>query len=102
MSKQRALEAAQKRAVKNAARINGCPLHDFDWRGAIKAEKNRRLAMQEETGIILNVRTPIYCRCKNCGGKISVLYAAAYMDGVNAALGKKEKREPEGGAKNGD
>ena len=102
MSKQRALEAAQKRAVKNAARINGCPLHDFDWRGAIKAEKNRRLAMQEETGIILNVRTPIYCRCKNCGGKNLGFFLGAFMGGGKAGPGEKKKKGTEGGGQKSD
>lgn len=96
----RRLEKMRKEARKNEARINGCPVHDFDWRGAIKAEKDRRLASQEKTGVIVNIRTPCVCRCKNCGGKMPIEYAAAYMDGVNAVLRQKEKTE--GSVKNGD
>lgn len=96
------LEKMQKEVRRNEAKINGCAIHEFDWRGALKAERDRRLTRQQETGVIVNVRMPCVCRCKNCGGKMPVEYAAAYMDGVNAALGKKEKRQPKGGAKNGD
>lgn len=90
--------AAHERIRRNQARLKSCAIHDFDWRGAIKAERARRAAMQKKTGVIVNIRPPCFCRCKNCGGKMLVEYAAAYMDGVNAAQAQKEP----GRAKNGN
>lgn len=72
------MKSYQEKAFRNAARIKSCKLHDFDWKKAIADHKAR----QEELGVILGVRPVIMCRCKNCGGKISVLYAGAYMDAV--------------------
>lgn len=99
---QKKTAATRERAWRNQARLKSCTIHEFDWRGAIKAERARRLARQEETGVIVNVRLPYICRCKNCGGKVLVEYAGAYMDGVKAALKQKENQKPDGGAKNGD
>lgn len=72
------MRSYQEKAFRNAARIRSCRLHDFDWKKAIADYKAR----QEKLGVVLGVRPVIMCRCKNCGGKISVLYAGAYMDAV--------------------
>lgn len=81
---------------RNAARLARCPLHDFDWRAAIAKQMNRRAAVQERYGITVNVRAQWFCRCKNCGGKIAVEYAGAYMDGVRDA--RRAMQREEGGA----
>lgn len=76
----------QKQRQRNKARILNCKLHSFDCRGAIEREKLK----QEKWG----VSTPlpaisIRCRCKNCGGTMSLMYAAPYME----ALKHVEKQE---------
>lgn len=80
---------AQEKARRNIARLKGCPLHEFDWRGAIEAEKARRKAREEKYGVTLNIHTPVFCRCKRCGGKMLVEFAAVYMEAAEAAAGKE-------------
>lgn len=79
----------KEKARRNAARIKSCKLHDFDWKKSLADEKAR----QDE--IAVSIPIPIFyrvcCRCKNCGGKMPLIYAAPYMDAV--AHMKKLKEE---------
>lgn len=76
---------AEKRAVRNVARLKCCGLHDFDWHDAVTRALARREADVERWGVIVNIRPIIWCRCKKCGGRALVEYARPYMAGVNAA-----------------
>lgn len=67
---------------RNRARILSCKLHWFNCKGAIAREK----AKQEKWGV--SVPLPpivIRCRCKNCGGTMSLMYAGPYMDALKHA-----------------
>jgi len=75
---------------RNKARILRCKLHDFDCRGAIKREKEK----QEKSGV--SIPTPpilIKCRCKNCGGTMSIMYAAPYMEALKHIQKQEEQRD---------
>lgn len=75
----------QKRIARNAARLACCEVHDFDWQDAARRAKARKKAREDRYGVILGVREIVWCRCKNCGGKISIDYAVPYMMGAHAA-----------------
>lgn len=72
---------------RNLLKINACTLHDFDWKQSIRKYQTWRIEQQERYGVeaIYPISNPltIRCRCKNCGGTMSVGYAAPYMDAVN-------------------
>nr|WP_325297134.1 hypothetical protein [uncultured Dysosmobacter sp.] len=87
----RYFEKEEEKARRNLARLKSCPLHDFDPETAMKEEAARRKANQEQTGVLLNVRLPYYCRCKNCGGKVRVEFAAIYMQAVHDAQNAARK-----------
>lgn len=74
-------EKLKKKAMKNEAMVESCKLHDFDWKAAIKKEEERRKRWGVELGRLI-VTNPGYCRCKNCGGKLPIMYAAPYMEAV--------------------
>lgn len=81
------MTAKQKeRSRRNAARLIGCTMHEFDWRCAIEKERARRRAIEERYCVSVGVRSVVWCRCKKCGGKVLVGFAIAYMEGVKAAL----------------
>lgn len=82
----KALHKVQKQRQRNKARILSCELHSFDCRGAIEREK----AKQEKWGVSIPI-SPILirCRCQNCGGTMSLMYAMPYME----ALGHIQKQE---------
>lgn len=62
-------------------------MHSFDCDAAIKREK----AKQEKWGVSFPVPPiAIKCRCKNCGGTISVMYAAPYMDALKHVSEKED------------
>lgn len=69
-----------KKEKRNKARILKCGLHNFDCKEAVQREKYK----QEKLGIsLLLPPIAIRCRCKNCGGVMSLLYAMPYMEAVN-------------------
>lgn len=69
----------RKKEQRNKARILNCKLHSFDCYGAIQREK----AKQDKYGVIVPLPPiAIRCRCKNCGGTMSLMYAGPYMDAV--------------------
>lgn len=69
----------RKKEQRNKSRILGCKLHSFDCFEAIQREKAR----QEKYGVRLPLPPiAVRCRCKNCGGTMSLMYAAAYMEAV--------------------
>ena len=78
----REFEKLQEKARRNEARINSCKLHNFDWRKSLADAKERREKWAIETPMPVTMTGDIYCRCKNCGGRISVMYAAPYMEAV--------------------
>ena len=74
----------RRERIKNRTLLKSCVLHDFPWRESVAAAIERKKARELRTG----VSVPLYlwqvqCRCKNCGGKISVRYAGPYMDAVH-------------------
>lgn len=77
-----------KQYRRNRARILSCSLHSFDCLGAVKREEEKL----KKWGVYLLIPPEaINCRCKNCGGTMSLLYAAAYMDAVKH-MGKQEEQ----------
>ncbi len=87
------LAKLKEKTRRNAARINSCKLHDFDWRKRIEAEKKRRENSGVEVPIPPTIKTEISCRCKNCGGKMPVSYAAPYMEALEHAKALTESRK---------
>lgn len=84
------LAKLKEKVRRNEARLKSCKLHDFDWRAAIKRDRASREKWGVEVGIYSTVVTASgYCRCKNCGGKMPIMYAAPYMDAV------EQMRKPE-------
>lgn len=78
------MKAAEKER-RNRVRIKGCHLHSFDCSGALKREKEK----WEKWGASIPVSPiAIRCRCKNCGGTMSLMYAMPYME----ALGHVQKQ----------
>lgn len=73
-----------RRAQHNVGRLRSCKVHDFDWVDALQRARERRKAREEQYGVVLGIREVVWCRCKHCGGRVLVEYAAAYMDGVKA------------------
>lgn len=78
------MKDGRREYMKNRALINSCGLHDFAWKERMAAAIKRREALEQKTGVSI----PFYpsmvkCRCKNCGGKVSAMYAGAYMDAVH-------------------
>lgn len=78
------MKDGRREYMKNRALINSCGLHDFAWKERMAAAIKRREELEQKTG----VSVPFYpsmvkCRCKNCGGKVSAMYAGAYMDAVH-------------------
>ncbi len=79
----------QKKEQQNRARINSCELHSFNCCEALKREK----AKQEKWGVSIPILPiTVRCRCKNCGGTMSLLYAAPYMDALNH-IEKQNRRQ---------
>lgn len=83
MNREKRKAKIQEKANRNAARLRGCKMHNFDWKGAYEREVKQRKVMD----IILPF--PIYAylrvRCKNCGGTVQLRYAMGYMDAVGDA-----------------
>lgn len=86
----------EKQIRRNAARLKGCTIHEFDCRAALRRAKARRAALEEETGVSLGLRPIVWCRCKHCGGKLTLEYAIPYMDGVKAAYVAMDQLEQQG------
>ena len=84
-----------ERLKRNIARLNSCALHEFQWRDDVKRAVERKRRMEEETGVSLGVRVPIWCRCKNCGGKVSLQYAGGYMDAVKQMKKQSQQADEE-------
>ena len=81
-----------RKEMRNRLRILECGLHNFDCKEAIQREKCK----QDKFGISLPIPPiAIRCRCKNCGGVMSLLYAMPYMEAVNHI--KKIGKEKENG-----
>ena len=80
-----------ERERRNRARVKGCRLHSFDCSGALEREKEKR----EKFGVSIPLfPIAIRCRCKNCGGTMSLMYAIPYMEALRHAHkqgGKHEK-----------
>lgn len=76
-----------EKARRNMLKVKACTLHDFDWKQSIKNFQAWKAKQQERYGVEIPHFTGnpliIRCRCKNCGGVMSVGYAAPYMDAVN-------------------
>lgn len=73
------IKKRHKRELRNKVKILSCKLHEFDCNRAIE----RECAKQKRN----NIDMPIYpiavrCRCKNCGGTMSLLYAMPYMEAL--------------------
>lgn len=83
-----------EKARRNLLKINACILHDFDWKQSIRKYQAWRIEQQDKYGVEGTCFTgsplTIRCRCKNCGGTMSVGYAAPYMDAVNHIKKQKE------------
>ncbi|QUO22942.1 hypothetical protein KFE18_05030 [Clostridiaceae bacterium Marseille-Q4143] len=75
---------------RNEARISSCKLHSFDYKGAIERERE----IQEKFGVIVPMLPmAIRCRCKNCGGTMSLMYAMPYMEALKHVKEQEEKHE---------
>lgn len=75
---------------RNRARILSCKLHSFDCKGAIKREKEK----EEKFGVCIPLPPiAIRCRCKNCGGTMSLMYAMPYMEALRHVKKQEEKHE---------
>lgn len=73
------LSKAKEKSRRNKARLLNCRLHSFDCAGAAEREKRK----QEKWGVAIPLPPiAIKCRCKNCGGVISLMYAAPYMEAL--------------------
>lgn len=83
-------EKFQKYSARNYYRLKSCRLHDFHWKEDIAKQREVKKRIDEKYGVIVNLPWPIRCRCKNCGGVISVYYAAPYMDAVDSMNRLKE------------
>lgn len=69
-----------RKEMRNRSRILKCGLHNFDRKEALQREKCK----QDKFGISIPIPLiAIRCRCKNCGGAMSLLYAMPYMEAVN-------------------
>lgn len=81
------MKKGREKARRNKARITGCKLHSFDCAGAVEREKRK----QEEWGVSMPIPPiAIKCRCKNCGGVMSLVYAAPYMEALKHAREQEE------------
>lgn len=70
---------AVEKERRNRARIKRCRLHSFDCSGALEREKEK----QEKWGVSIPLfPIAIRCRCQNCGGTISLMYAMPYMEAL--------------------
>lgn len=74
---------AKRKFERNFARIKSCKCHNFDWKGDLKAYRQR----SKDVGVIIPVFEKfvlqmVRCRCKSCGGTMSLNYAAPYMDAI--------------------
>ena len=78
----REFEKLLKKTRRNDARINSCKLHSVDWKKSIVDAKERRDKWPEGKPMPATMTAGIFCRCKNCGGRISVMYAGPYMEAV--------------------
>lgn len=77
------LEKLKEKTRRNEARIKSCKLHDFDWKKSLQRDKERRSRWGVEVAMSPAVVVACgYCRCRNCGGKMPITYAAPYMDAV--------------------
>lgn len=76
-----------RKEQRNKARILSCKLHSFDCFEAIEREK----AKQEKWGVSVPL-LPISIRrsCKNCGGTMSLMYAAPYMEALKHVRKQEE------------
>lgn len=74
----------REKVRSNVYKLSSCKSHYFDIPAAIERERTK----QEKFGVILgniSAKNYVMCRCKNCGGKVVLWYAAPYMDGKRAA-----------------
>jgi len=95
----REFEKLREKTRRNNARINSCKLHNFNWKKSIADAKERRDKWPKEKPMPATMMADIYCRCKNCGGRISVAYAGPYMEAVEHM--KKLRKEGNGGEVSG-
>ena len=72
----------KRKLRRNKARIMGCRLHEFNWKEDMRRAIERKRAREEEAGVFVGISVPVFCRCKNCGGKAPLLYAAGYMEAI--------------------
>lgn len=93
----RELDKLAREAKKNEALLKSCKLHHFNWRKDVGREKERRQMWGVDMPAMERIAAAsVHCRCKNCGGKVPVAYAAPYMDAVEQMKkneGLKETQE---------